>query len=97
MKEEFINASGIALVFTDDGIICRGNLKSCFYPYGCITKINYSLGSFLVAGKREDGDIEASSFIPSQKEHKKRIKELIDIAKEKMKNSAPDVVSYIQG
>ncbi len=95
MKEEFVNATGIVLVFTDDGITCRDNLKSCFYPYGCITKINYSLGSFLVAGKRADGDIEASSFIPSRKEHKKRIKELADIAKEKMKYAAPDVISYI--
>ncbi len=85
-KENFIG-------FSDDGIVCKAENQgfALFYPYGSITKISFNFGSFLVAG-RMNGTIVASTFIPSMTGDKKRIKEMIAFAKDKMKNAEPGEV-----
>ena len=95
MKEEFTNASGDYIAFTDDGITCKNTVKNRFYPYGSIDKIGFSLGSLDVLGKA-NGENKGFIYAASDKEQKKRLKELVVFAKSKMKTAARTEVVEIE-
>lgn len=94
MNEEFTNASGDYLAFSDEGITCRNTVKNRFYPYGSIEKIGFSLGSFDIMGKT-NGENKAFMYVATR-DQKNRIKDLINFAKTKMRTAPKAEVVEIE-
>lgn len=96
MYEEFTNAIGYSVIFTDDGVYCVLGKKSTvvgndkYFPYGSIKKIKVGglLGTFDIIGTRRAGEV-GFTFPTNNKEQRKKIQEFIDFAQKKMKTAPP--------